>query len=275
MSMLYKTLAAAVCAAVFSGPVLADTQNKAAATEFTPQVGQSGKDVIWVPTPQALVDRMLDMAKLTPEDHLVDLGSGDGRTVITAAKRGATARGIEYNPKMVELSQRAAQAEGVADRATFERADIFSTDFSNATVLTLFLLPELNLRLRPTILDMKPGTRVVSNSFNMEEWEPDETAQAVDGCTSYCNAYKWIVPAKVGGDWSMGAGKLELVQSFQHVRGHLRTAEGKKLEITDGHLNGPDIRFAVGDDRYTGQVDGKQMKGVINGSTPWQASFTR
>lgn len=276
MSMLYKTLAAAVCAAVLSGPVLATANTSAAPKiEFTPQVGQSGKDVIWVPTPQSLVDRMLDMAKLTPEDHLVDLGSGDGRTVITAAKRGATARGIEYNPRMVELSQRSAQEEGVADRAKFERADIFSTDFSNATVLTLFLLPELNLRLRPIILNMKPGTRVVSNSFNMEEWEPDETVQAVDGCTSYCNAYKWIVPAQVGGEWAMGANTLKLVQSFQYVRGTLQTVEGQRLEITEGRINGPDIRFNVGKDLYTGQVDGKQVSGVVNGSTPWQASFTR
>lgn len=279
MSTLYQTLTAALCAAVFSGPVLADSAATkppaSAAADFTPQVGQSGKDVIWVPTPQALVDRMLDMAQLTPQDYLVDLGSGDGRTVITAAKRGAKALGVEYNPKMVALSKRSAQEEGVADRAQFKQADIFSTDFSDATVLTLFLLPELNLRLRPTILKMKPGTRVVSNSFNMEEWEPDETVQAVDGCTSYCNAYKWIVPAQIGGHWTTGDGnKLELVQYFQYVRGHLHS-NGQKLEISEGRLNGAHISFVVGNDRYTGEVDGKHMKGQVNGARPWQASFNR
>ena len=133
------------------------------AKPYVPQEYQAGKDVVWVPTAQTLVDRMLDMAKLTPQDYLVDLGSGDGRTVITAAKRGAKALGVEYNPDMVELSKRNAEKAGVTGKATFVKADIFKTDFSQATVITLFLLPELNLKLRPTILAMKPGTRVVSN----------------------------------------------------------------------------------------------------------------
>ena len=130
-----------------------------------------------MPTPQALVDKMLDMAKLTPQDFHMDLGSGDGRTVITAVKRGARSMGVEYNPDMVELAKRNAAAAGVGDKATFIRGDIFETDFSKAQVLTLFLLPSLNLRLRPTILNMAPGTRVVSNSFTMEAWQPDETAE--------------------------------------------------------------------------------------------------
>ena len=149
------------CAQVITKPSLPG------AADYTPHPGQAGKDVVWVPTPQTLVDNMLDMAGATKDDYLIDLGSGDGRTVITAARRGIRARGIEYNADMVALSKRQAAAEGVGDKVVFDQADIFETDFSDATVLTLFLLPELNLRLRPTILDMKPGTRVVSNSFDM------------------------------------------------------------------------------------------------------------
>src|SRR5574341_150237 len=164
--------------------------------EYTPTVGQEGKDVIWVPTPQALVDKMLDMAKLTAKDIHYDLGSGDGRTVIAAAKRGAQAVGVEYNPDMVALSERAAAKEGVAGKAKFINGDIFQTDFSQATVITLYLLPSLNIKLRPTLLKMKPGTRVVSHAFNMDDWQPDQT-ENVEGRT----AYLWIVPAPVEGAW--------------------------------------------------------------------------
>jgi len=168
------------------------------ATEFQPQVGQDGKDVIWVPSPQALVDKMLDMAKVTPKDYVIDLGSGDGRTVITAAKRGAKALGIEYNPDMVELSKRNAAKEGVSDKASFIKADLFETDFSQAQVITMFLLSSINLKLRPKILDLKPGTRIVSNTFDMADWKPDENA-TLPGCNSWCTAHLWIVPAKVDG----------------------------------------------------------------------------
>ena len=164
--------------------------------QFEPRVGQPGKDVVWVPTPQALVDKMLDMAKVTPNDFVMDLGSGDGRTVITAAKRGATAMGVEYNPDMVELSKRAAQKEGVSAKATFVQADLFKTDLSKATVITMFLLPSINMQLRPTILNLKPGTRIVANTFTMEDWEADETQSVTDNCSSWCTALLWIVPAK-------------------------------------------------------------------------------
>src|SRR5712672_4501291 len=128
---------------------------QAPSAEFTPEVGQSGKDVVWVPSPQELVDKMLDMAKVTPKDYLMDLGAGAGRTVITARKRGVRALGVEFNPDMVALSKRNAEKEGVAGKATFMKADLFETDFSKATVITMFLLPDINLRLRPKILDMK------------------------------------------------------------------------------------------------------------------------
>ena len=202
---------------------------QAAATQtkpFEPQVGQPGKDVVWVPTPQALVEKMLDMAKLTPQDFHMDLGSGDGRTVITAAKRGARAEGIEYNPDMVALSQKNAQAAGVADKATFRKADIFETDFSKANVITLFLLPQLNMKLRPTILNMRPGTRIVSNTFTMEDWTPDETQTVGGDCVSWCTAHLWIVPAKVQGAWDVaGRGTLTLNQTFQMVSGTLGSAQ--------------------------------------------------
>src|SRR5262245_58299800 len=174
--------------------LLPDAVQAQASKEYTPQVGQEGKDVIWVPTPQAAVERMLDMAKLTPKDIHYDLGSGDGRTVIAAAKRGAHAYGVEYNPDMVALSERLAAREGVARRAKFVQGDIFATDFSQATVLTLYLLPSLNVKLRPTILQMKPGTRVASYDFDMGDWQPDRTDR-VEGV----QVHLWIVPAPVSG----------------------------------------------------------------------------
>ena len=195
---------------------------RAAQGEYQPEVGQEGKDVVWVPTPQVLVDKMLDMAKVTSKDYVIDLGSGDGRTVITAAKRGAKALGIEYNPEMVELSKRNAAKEGVTDKATFMKADLFESDFSHATVITMFLLPSINMKLRPKILDLKPGTRIVANSFDMEDWKPDETAK-VDGCSNWCTAYLWIVPAKVGGTWNLSQGELTLKQTFQMISGTLRS----------------------------------------------------
>jgi SAM-dependent methyltransferase len=189
--------------------------------EYEPQVGQPGKDVVWVPTEEALVDRMLDMAKVTPEDYVIDLGSGDGRTVIAAAKRGAHALGIEYNPDMVELSIRNAANAGMSDRAKFVKADLFESDFSKATVITMFLLPQINLRLRPKLLDLKPGTRIVSNSFSMDEWEADETSTLEGDCRTWCTAFLWIVPAKVEGKWKLQDGELTLGQQFQKVSGTL------------------------------------------------------
>ena len=247
-----------------------------AASEFTPEVGQPGKDVVWVPTALTLVNKMLDMAKLTPQDILYDLGSGDGRTVITAAKRGARAFGIEYNPDMVALSKRNATQEGVDGKATFEQADIFQTDFSKATVLTLFLLPELNVKLRPTILDMKPGTRVVANSFDMRDWKPDQTARVEGNCETWCTAYLWIVPAKVAGAWKLPHGELTLMQQYQTLTGELRMRD-RTLAISNGKLDGENISFSVGGVLYSGRVRGDTMDGTMAvGATrsPWSASRT-
>jgi len=236
---------------------------------YEPSVGQGGKDVVWVPTPQALVDKMLDMAKVTPKDYVIDLGSGDGRTVITAAKRGARALGIEYNPDMVELSKRNAAAAGVSDRATFMKADLFESDFSKAQVITMFLLPSINMKLRPTILNLKPGTRIVSNTFTMEDWEADETATIGDDCTSWCTALLWIVPAKVEGSWQMPKGELKLTQQFQVVSGTLGAAP-----ISEGKVRGSEVTFTAGGVKYTGHVDGNVMTGTQTGSNgnSWTAT---
>jgi precorrin-6B methylase 2 len=249
------------------------TQKKEGAAQqqkpFEPQVGQGGKDVVWVPTPQALVDKMLDMAKLTPQDFVIDLGSGDGRTVITAAKRGARALGIEYNPDMVDLSKKNAATAGVGDKATFVKADLFESDFSKAQIITMFLLPSINMKLRPKILELKPGTRIVSNSFNMEDWEADQTETIEDNCTSWCTALLWIVPAKVEGSWQMPQGELKLTQTFQNVAGMLGTQT-----ISEGKLRGEEITFKAAGVTYTGKVEGASMRGTSTGTngTNWTAT---
>ncbi|HET9403742.1 MAG TPA: class I SAM-dependent methyltransferase [Burkholderiales bacterium] len=268
-----RPAAVALCLALFAAAGFA--QDKPAAQEYQPEVGQSGKDVVWVPTPQALVDRMLDMGKLTPKDFHMDLGSGDGRTVITAAKRGANSLGIEYNPDMVALSQRNAAKEGVSARAKFVKADLFETDFSKADLITLFLLPDINLKLRPKILDLKPGTRIVSNSFTMGEWQHDRSAQATEkeGCQSYCTAYLWIVPAKVGGTWKLPDGELTLKQEFQMLTGTL-TSGGRKSAVK-GRMDGANISFKAGAAQYSGRVSGDAIKGTVksgSGASEWSAA---
>ena len=243
-------------------------QAQPAKQEFQPEVGQAGKDVVWVPTPQALVDKMLDMAKVTPKDYVIDLGSGDGRTVITAAKRGSKALGIEYNPDMVELSKRNAAKEGVNDKATFTKADLFESDFSQAQVITMFLLPSINLKLRPKILNLKPGTRIVSNSFDMEDWKPDQT-ENVEGCSNWCTAHLWIVPAKVEGTWKLAQGDLALKQTFQMISGTIRN--GNVSTPISGKLNGDQISFTAGGVQYTGRVNGNTIDGTAAGDK-WSAT---
>lgn len=222
--------------------------------DYTPNLYQAGKDVVWVPTPADLVEKMLDMAKLTPADTLLDLGSGDGRTVIAAARRGAAASGIEYNPDMVALSIREAKKAGVSGKATFVQADIFHSDLSQASVISLFLLPELNLRLRPAILALKPGTRIVSNTFRMDDWTPDEAADLK--CGPHCIAYLWIVPARVEGRWQTTLGPLAITQSFQTFEAAIG---GKPTE--QGRLQGERIYFSAEGIEYSGVVRGDSMAG--------------
>jgi SAM-dependent methyltransferase len=252
-------IAFAVLIAACGSFALAQAQKAPSTPAYEPSVGQEGKDVVWVPTPQVLVDKMLDMAQVTPEDFVMDLGSGDGRTVITAAKRGARAMGIEYNPDMVELSKHNAEHEGVASRATFVHADLFRTDLSKATVITMFLLPEINLKLRPRILALKPGTRVVSNTFTMGEWQADEIATLEKGCDgSWCTALFWIVPARVAGTHEIPQGELTLKQQFQMLSGTLRT-EGKTFAL-EGKVRGDEVTFTAGGHTYSGKVNGKQLE---------------
>ena len=244
-------------------------QAQPAQKPFEPQVGQEGKDVIWVPTPQALVEKMMDMAKVTANDYVIDLGSGDGRTVITAAKRGARALGIEYNPDMVELSRLNAAKEGLSGKASFMKADIFESDFSQATVITMYLLPQLNVKLRPKILNLKPGTRIVSHAFTMEEWTADQT-DSFDGRT----AYLWIVPAKVAGTWRLPQGELTLKQNFQMIAGTLKTG-GNTLTVANGRLNGDQISFSAGNSEYAGRVNGNTIQGTVKGGSSGSWSATR
>lgn len=245
--------------------------------EYQPTIGQVGKDVIWLPTAQALAGKMLNLAQVTSQDYVIDLGSGDGRIVITAAKRGARALGIEYNPDLVELSNRNAAREGVADKAKFIKADLFESDFSAATVITMFLLPELNLQLRPVILDLKPGTRIVSNSFDMGEWTADQSVEVSrdEGCdNNYCQAFLWIVPAKVEGTWKLPQGELKLRQSYQMISGDLNSSTDR-ISIADGRLSGDRISFRIGDAHYTGRIIGATMEGTFTSgknNAKWSAS---
>jgi precorrin-6B methylase 2 len=243
---------------------------KPAEEVFVPQVGQAGKDVVWVPTPPELVEAMLELAKVTPQDFVMDLGSGDGRNIIAAAKRGARATGVEFNPNMVELSKRNAAAAGVADKATFIEGDMYEADISKASVMALFLLPSNMLQLRPKFLDLRPGSRIVSNTFGIEGWTPDETVTVEQGCTAWCTALLWIVPAKAGGRWQVASGDLVLDQQFQVLTG---TLDG--VPIADGKMRGDQIRFMVGTAEYTGRVTGNRIEGSVRSGGPvttWTAT---
>jgi SAM-dependent methyltransferase len=249
--------------------------------DYTPQVGQSGKDVVWVPTPDALVERMLRMARVGPKDYVIDLGSGDGRTVIAAGKLGARAMGIEYNPDMVSLSIKNAEKAGMGDKVKFIKADIFETDFNEATVITMYLLPSLNIKLRPKLLDMRPGTRLVSHAFNMEDWQPDQTV-TVEGR----DAYLWIVPAKVQGSWKLtvpaGSGEeswqLALAQQFQRLSGGAKGGD-KSFDLVDAKLTGSAVKFTFTDGNgqkreFNGRVSGNKMEGTTQTQGGTQVKWT-
>lgn len=237
--------------------------------DYKPTRGQSGKDVIWIPTPPELVEKMLTMAKVTPQDKVFDLGAGDGIIAITAAQKfKATSVGIEYNPKMADFARSKVREAGVQDKVRIITGDIFKEDFSSADVVTMYLLPELNLRLRPTLLKMKPGTRVVAHAFDMGEWQPDETASA-----GYATAYLWIVPAQVEGRWSatLEGGKratLALEQSFQSVGGSL-TIDGRSLPLVGARLKGDELSFQFRDggssvSSFRGKVSGGRLSGMLS-----------
>jgi SAM-dependent methyltransferase len=231
-------------------------------TPFQPEVGQAGKDVVWVPSPEETVEKMMEMAKLTPADFVVDLGSGDGRNVIAAAKRGARGLGVEYNPDMVELSKRRATEAGVAERAQFVQGDMFVADFSKATVLALFLLPSNLLQLRSKFLELQPGTRMVLNTFSIQDWLPDETV-TLENCSSWCTVMLYVVPARVSGTWRTPQGELTLKQEYQVVTGTL-AANGAAIPVK-GRLNGNAITLTSDDNRtFAGRVTGSAIEGTAS-----------
>ena len=227
---------------------------------FEPRVGQHGKDVVWVPTPPELVEKMLDLAEVTQQDLVVDLGSGDGRNVIAAAKRGARARGVEFNPEMVELSRRLAAQAGVADRATFVEGDMFEASISDATVLALFLLPNNLEQLKEDFLALRPGTRIVLNTFAISGWEADASSHLNDACESWCTALLYIVPARVSGLWRLADGELRLEQHFQKVSGVVSSG-GAQVPFSNGRLRGDRITFSAGGTEYEGRVTGNRIDG--------------
>lgn len=238
---------------------------------YTPKLGQLGKDVMWLPTRDELVTQMLTAARVTPEDEVVDLGAGDGKIPIAAARQfGARAWGIEYNKDLAGLAQRNAQRAGVADRVRIVHGDIFKEDFSKATVVTMYLLEELNAQLRPTILKMKPGTRVVSNTFSMGDWEPDQVIRVGTN-----TGYFWTVPAVVAGQWtvqgldSRGTARLQLTQRHQRVGGTL--AWGSQVQpLLGARMDGAQLHFSyVNTDGLLQaaklQVQGQTLSGELVG----------
>jgi hypothetical protein len=234
------------CVLAAAAPVLAQTAQE----PFKPTVGQSGKDVVWVPTPAPLVEKMLDMAHVTAQDVVMDLGSGDGRNIIAAAKRGARAIGVEFNPDMVELSRKTAAAEGVSEKASFIQGDMYEADISKATVLALFLLPHNLTKLTPKFLALPAGTRIVGNTFAPDGWTADESETIGGECVSWCTSLLWIVPARVEGTWKSAQGEMVLKQSFQVVSGSV--TNGSARTDVAGKLRGDQITFTAG--------------------TPWRAS---
>ena len=240
---------------------------------FEPVSGQAGKDVVWVPSPPDMVNKMMELGQVTPNDFVIDLGSGDGRNVIAAAKLGARALGVEFNPDMVALSRRLAQEAGVADKAQFVEADMYEYDISKATVMALFLLPVNMNRLAPKFFNLAPGSRIVANTFGIEGWEPDVrvTLPPASECESWCEALLWIVPAKVAGTWAMPNGSLTLTQEYQAVQGSL-TIGGQAEKIVMGRLKGEEITFSAGDMAYKGIAKGNTITGTVTtpkGDLPW------
>jgi SAM-dependent methyltransferase len=226
---------------------------------FEPVVGQAGKDVVWVPTPPELVEKMLDMAKVTSQDLVMDLGSGDGRNIIAAAKRGAVAIGVEYNPDMVAISNRAAKEAGVADKARFIEGDMYTADISKATVMALFLLPDNLRKMTDRFLALEPGSRLVLNTFAIPDWEADETETIQGDCASWCTSLLYYVPAKVAGTWKTPQGELTLTQEFQVVSGTL-TTNGTSVPVS-GKLRGQQLTLTAGGVQLAGKVNGDRIEG--------------
>lgn len=245
----------------------------AQAQPFEPYEGQPGKDVVWVPTPRALVEKMLDLAAVTPRDYVVDLGSGDGRMVIAAAKRGARALGVEYDPEMVALSRKNAAEAGVADKATFVQADMFEAEFRQATVLALFLLPGNLRKLSPKFMDLSPGTRIVSNTYKIDGWEESDIAYGDNFCITWCTAYLYLVPANVAGAWRIPGGEVRFTQQMQYLSGTVVYLGGRHVPA-EGQVKGDYVRFSAGLNTYSGRVKGDEISGEASGAMSgfWRAT---
>jgi len=267
---LAVTAALAMCGAAF-----AQDFPKYGDEIYQPRLRQHGKDVMWIPTPDAMVTKMLEAAKTTRFDTVYDLGAGEGRIPIAAARQfGARAIGIEYDGKLAALAKRNAERAGVADKVTIIQGDIFKEDFSKATVVTLYLLPDLNYQLRPQLLSMTPGTRVVSHMWDMGEWEPDE-AFNVEGS----EAFLWVVPANVAGRWSLRddkswEGEIAITQQFQRIGGTI-TIRGKTQPILGAYVNGPTMGFTfVDSDGATRSARMQVSEGRILGQLRFVGNIT-
>ncbi len=250
---------ALLCLALLSAA--ASAQTPVTQKTYEPTVGQAGKDAVWVPTSLPMVERMLDHAKVTPQDFVMDLGSGDGRTIITAAKRGARGLGVEFNPDLVEYSKRQAAAQGVGDKAMFVQGDMYAADISKATVLALFLLPSNLEKLKDRFLALPAGTRIVANTFWISDWTPDDTVMLKEGCENWCTSHLFIIPGKAEGKWKLPDGVLALTQKYQMIEGTYTGADGASVPAK-GRMRGNDFTILVGDSQYAGTVNGSRIEGV-------------
>lgn len=254
-----------ICSWLLVVAIAAPAAAQQATEPFVPRSGQPGKDVVWVPSPPEMVSRMLEIAKVTEQDFVMDLGSGDGRNIIAAARLGARGVGVEFNPEMVALSERLAKEAGVADKAKFVQGDMYEADISKASVLALFLLPVNLNKLHPKFLDLAPGTRIVLNTFGIEGWEPDYRTSLPQGseCDSWCDILLHIVPAKVAGTWSMANnGRLTLTQHNQMLQGTLMM-NGETHTISKARMNGEEMSFTAGDQTFIGTVKGNRLEGKL------------
>src|SRR5262245_27464847 len=271
MKLVIRSLAALMIVAASIHPATAQQKE-----EFVPQVGQPGKDVVWVPSPEETVAKMMEVGKINAQDFIVDLGSGDGRNVIAAAKLGARGLGVEYNPDMVELSKKNAVKEGVAERAQFVQGDMYKAEFSKATALALFLLPSNLTELRDKIFNLQPGTRVVLNTFSIPDWTPDESI-TLDNCESWCTVLLNIVPAKIAGTWrTQNGAEVTLTQQYQMLTGSGKTPQGQALQVS-GRLRGNDVTLSTGQQEFTGVVKGNVIVGTQRQGTgaPQPTTLTR
>ena len=269
MRVLGRRVLGGMVALTLMGGSHAWAQSAPAQESYKPTVGQAGKDVVWVPSSAAMVEKMLDHARVTPRDFVMDLGSGDGRSIIAAAKRGARARGIEFNNDLVEYSRREAAAAGVADKAEFVQGDMYEADISKATVLTLFLLPTNLEKLAPKFMQLPPGTRIVANTFWLSDWAPDDTQELENGCESWCTSHLIIVPARVEGRWRVGDGVLSLTQKYNNVEGTYTPANGSPVPAK-GSLRASELTLTVADAEYQGTVNGDTIEGAPRSSASGQ-----